>query len=155
MFANTTIISLAVSVFQCVCHNTYYFLQHVRTCFYVCLCASVSECNLCLWICVPLNSSPCHSGCPLFHKPVCLLSGVRWHIMFPYLCLSFPIFVFYPVVWPRYPFHYGIQSPRPWCYLLRDIWTNAALLYHPYDCLPGKIRLSSLFSCQKSRGIDW
>lgn len=114
------------------CHNTYYFLQ----------CVCVLRC-----LCVPLNSSCCHSVCPLFHEAVCLLSGIRWHIIFPYLSVYLsPFLPFIQMFLFLYFFFFspGIRairaahSPRPWYYLPHDICTNAALFYHPHEQLFGK-----------------
>lgn len=77
--------SVYVTTFITFCSVCVYV--HTFVCVCTCLRTSVSEYTPSLWICAPLNSSPCHSVCPLFHEAVCLLSGVRWHIIFPYLSI--------------------------------------------------------------------
>lgn len=84
-------------------------------CTLVCVCVhlsqniiAVSEYVL-LWI--PL---PATLFVPLFHKPVCLLSEVRWHIMFPYLSAYLtPFLSFIPLFRPGIPviIAHGLQSP--------------------------------------------
>lgn len=160
VFANTTIISLPVCLSVCMSQHLLLSAACVYMFLCVCLCVSVSEHNLCLWICAPLNSSPCHSVCPLFHKPVCLLSGVRWHIMFPYLSVYLsPFLSFIQLFCPGIPaiMAFSLQGLYASCRVISELMLP--FLYHPhdcdYDCLLGKNRISSLFSCQKSQGIAW
>lgn len=153
MIISLTCLRVSVSMSQ------HLLLSATSVYLFVCVClrASLSEHTPNLWICVPLNSSPCHSVCPLFHKPVFLLSGIRWHIIFPYLSVYLPpflsfiqlVFLFCPGI-PAIRVH-SLQGLDAICRMISELMLHFCTI-PTSNCLV-KTGFPVFFSCQKSQGM--